>query len=150
MSSHTRVLDATGRLADELVVDIIFLMRRKSWHWIAVVIGLVLGAAIGAAAGIALGRGLWFFTFSAAGVLAGLGMNVGSDFRFIAITTSRLLLVDSSRIIAHPVRSVRQVRPDAITSTTKGLIMRVTIEGEGGYVTSRQNHDRLQRMLHFT
>ena len=48
---HTRTLDRAGRLADELVVDALFIVRRKRWHWPAVIVGLMLGTALGAAIG---------------------------------------------------------------------------------------------------
>lgn len=147
MSSHTRALDATARLTGELTVDIIFLMRRKPWHWIAVLAGLLLGAALGWLAATLAGGFTVFLTVSTAGVLAGLGMNVGSDFEFLAITPSRLLLVHSSRIIAHPVRVALELAATQVHWTTSGPFMRVVVDGDRGYVTSRQNSQRLQRML---
>jgi hypothetical protein len=65
----------------------------------------------------------------------------------VAITPSRLLLMRSSRVIAHPVRVARQLRADGVRWTVKGPFMRVTIDGDDGYMTSSQNAERLQRML---
>ncbi|CAB4363445.1 MAG: hypothetical protein F2681_07985 [Actinobacteria bacterium] len=147
MSAHTRALDATARLTGELTVDIIFLMRRKPWHWAAVLGGLVLGLALGFVVGTAAHHLVLFLTLSCGGVLAGLGMNVGAEFEFVAITPSRLLLLHSSRVIAHPVRIKRPLRADQVRWSAAGPFMRLTIDGRSGYMTSRQNAKRLQRML---
>jgi hypothetical protein len=68
---HTRTLDRAGRLADELVVDALFIVRRKRWHWPAVIVGLMLGTALGA-----IGQPLAVAFLALIG--GGLGMNVGS------------------------------------------------------------------------
>ncbi len=146
MSAHTRALDATARLTGELTVDIIFLMRRKPWHWAAVLGGLVLGLALGFVVGTAAHHLVLFLTLSCGGVLAGLGMNVGSDFEFLARTPSRLLLVGSSRVIAHPVRIERELDPAAVRATTLGPFLRISID-DHHCVTSRQHQERLERML---
>ncbi|MDO8392240.1 MAG: hypothetical protein Q7V57_17340 [Actinomycetota bacterium] len=146
MSSHTRALDATANLSGELTVDIIFLMRRKPWHWVAVAGGFVFGLALGYAAGTLIGGYALFLALSCAGVLAGLGMNVGSDFEFVALTPSRLLLVQSSRVIAHPTRVTRELDPAAVRWTTWGPLLRLDL-GDHRCLTSSGNGTRLQRML---
>ena len=84
MSMQSRTLDRAGRLADELVVDALFIVRRYPWHWPAVVAGVVLGFAGGFAV-----TGLGFLPFASAFVCGGLGMNIASDFRFITRTPTR-------------------------------------------------------------
>ena len=146
MSSHTRALDAITRLSGELTVDEIFFMRRKPWHWVAVLTGTVAGIAIGALIGAAVGNWQWFFVASLGLVLGGLGMNVGADFCFLALTPSRLLLVDSSRVIARPVRAAIAMRPSAVTYRSSGPFLHVEIGGRP-CLTSRSNLTRLERML---
>lgn len=146
MSSHTRALDATAHLSGELTVDIIFLMRRKPWHWFAVAFGFVFGLTLGYVIGAMIGGFTLFLALSCAGVLAGLGMNVGSDFEFVALTPSRLLLVQSSRVIAHPTRIARELNPAGVRWTTWGPLLRLDL-GDHRCLTSRGNGDRLQRML---
>lgn len=146
MSSHTRAIDAITRLSGELTVDQIFFMRRKPWHWAAVSVGLMAGLGIGALVGAAVGTWQWFFVASAALVLGGLGMNVGADFCFLALTPSRLLLVDSSRVIAQPVRRAVALRPGAVTHHAAGPFLHVVIDGRP-CLTSRSNQQRLERML---
>jgi hypothetical protein len=146
MSSHTRAIDAITRLSGELTVDEIFFMRRKPWHAIAVAVGVLVGLGAGAAVGIAVGRGQWFFVASFALVLGGLGMNVGADFCFLALTPSRLLLVDSSRVIAQPVRKAVALPPGAVSYRSAGPFLHVVIDGRP-CLTSRSNRERLERML---
>jgi len=146
MSSHTRAIDAITRLTGELTVDEIFLMRRKPWHWIAVAIGLLTGLAGGLLVGIAVGRWEWFFVVSFAIVLTGLGMNVGADFCFLALSPSRLLLVDSSRVVARPARRAAPLSPGAVTHHAAGPFLHVVVDGRP-CLTSRSNLQRLERML---
>ena len=146
MSSHTRAIDAITRLSGELTVDEIFFMRRKPWHRAAVLVGLVAGLAVGALVGVLVGRGLWFFVVSGAIVLTGLGMNVGADFCFLALTPSRLLLVDSSRVTAQPVRKAVALPRSAVSYRESGPFLHVQIDGRP-CLTSRSNGERLERML---
>jgi len=146
MSSHTRALDATANLSGKLTVDIIFLMRRKPWHWFAVAFGFVFGLTLGYVVGSIVGGFQLFLALSFAGVLAGLGMNVGSDFEFVALTPSRLLLVESSRVIAHPTRITRELEPGLVRWNTLGPFLRLDL-GDHRCLTSSGNDTRLQRMI---
>ena len=137
---HTRTLDRAGRLADELVVDALFIVRRKRWHWPAVIVGLMLGTALGAA----IGQPLAVAFLALIG--GGLGMNVGSDFRFIARSPTRVLLYESSRVIGLPTELVRPVRPDEVSYAPSGPAMHLTVGGEV-HVMARQHAARLRRML---
>jgi len=141
MSMQSRTLDRASRLADELVVDALFIVRRYPWHWPAVAIGLMIGFLGGYAI-----TGLGFLPFAAAFVLGGLGMNIGSDFRFITRTPTRILLMDSSRVIGLPTRLMREVQSADITVTPSGPAMHLTIRGEV-HVMARQHVQRLDRML---
>ena len=137
---HTRTLDRAGRLADELVVDALFIVRRKRWHWPAVIVGLMVGAALGAA----IGQPLAVAFLALIG--GGLGMNVGSDFRFIARSPTRVLLYESSRVIGLPTELVRPVHPDEVSYAPSGPAMHLTVGGEV-HVMARQHAARLRRML---
>ncbi len=136
------MLDRAGRLADEPVVDAIFIVRRKPWHWPAVAIGTVIGFLIGFGATGQPG----FFAFAGALVGFGLGMNIGTDFRFIARTPTRVLLLDSSRVIAKPTHLVAAVQPDAVVATPRIVSADLTIDGER-HVMARHQMPRLERML---
>lgn len=142
MSAHTRTLDRIGRLADERPVDALFIIRRKQWHWPVVVIGVLGGGALGLLAP----SHQWFFVLSGAIIFGGLGMNIGTDFRFIAATPTRVLLLDSSRVIAKPIRLVKSVAPAAVHTTPAGVATNLDIDGEA-HVMARQQHARLERML---
>ena len=145
---HSRTLDRAGRLADELVVDALFIVRRKPWHWPVVAVG----AAIGTAGGFVIDHAVIGSTgiFAAFGFLigGGLGLNAGSDFRFIARSPSRVLLFESSRVIGLPTQLVGSVDPAAV-SFAAGPALRLTIAGEQ-HVMARQHAERLQRMLQAT
>lgn len=141
MSMQSRTLDRAGRLADELVVDALFIVRRYPWHWPAVVVGLTLGFAGGYAV-----TGLGFLPFAAAFVCGGLGMNIGSDFRFITRTPTRLLLMDSSRVIGLPTSVLREIDPAKVTVTSAGPAMHLLAGGQV-HAMARQYTERLQRML---
>jgi hypothetical protein len=142
MSAHTRTLDQIGRLADERAVDALFIIRRKPWHWPVVAVGVLGGAALGLLAP----SHQWFFVLSGAIIFGGLGMNVGTDFRFIAATPTRVLLLDSSRVIAKPIRLVKAVPPSAVLASAAGVATNLDIDGEM-HVMARQQHTRLERML---
>jgi hypothetical protein len=142
MSMHSRTLDRAGRLADELVVDALFIVRRKPWHWPVVAVGLVTGFAAGWAATGSPG----FVAFAFAFVSAGLGMNIGSDFRFIARSPTRVLLYESSRVIGLPTELVRSLDPAAVHCSPAGPALHLAIDGER-HVMARQHATRLQRML---
>jgi len=141
MSMQSRTLDRASRLANELVVDALFIVRRYPWHWPAVAVGLALGFTGGYAI-----TGLGFLPFAAAFVLGGLGMNIGSDFRFITRTPTRILLMDSSRVIGLPTRLLSEVHAEQISVTPSGPAMHLTISGVV-HVMARQHLARLQRML---
>ena len=142
MSMYARTLDRAGRLADELVVDALFIVRRKRWHWPAVAAGLAVGFAVGL---VAVGRPGIVAVFAAL-IGGGLGMNAGSDFRFIARSPTRVLLFESSRVIGLPTQLVRQVRPDEVTYRSSGPALQLRIGGEQ-HVMACQHAERLQRML---
>jgi hypothetical protein len=142
MSAHTRTLDHIGRLADERPVDALFIIRRKPWHWPVVGVGLLGGAALGLLAP----SHQWFFVISGAIIFGGLGMNIGTDFRFIAATPTRVLLLDSSRVIAKPIRLVKAVPPSAVTASPAGVATNLDIDGEL-HVMARQQRPRLDRIL---
>jgi hypothetical protein len=142
MSSQTRTLDRAGRLADERVVDALFIVRRKPWHWPVVLAGAVTGFLIG----FAITGTAGFFAFSGALIGFGLGMNIGTDFRFIARTPTRVLLIDSSRVIARPTHLVKAVAPERVTWRTRIVSADLDIDGEA-HLMARQQIPRLQRML---
>jgi hypothetical protein len=142
MSAHTRTLDQIGRLADERPVDALFIIRRKPWHWPVVAVGVLGGAALGLLAP----SHQWFFVLSGAIIFGGLGMNIGTDFRFIASTPTRVLLLDSSRVIAKPIRLVKSVPPSAVVARAAGVATNLVIDDEL-HVMARQQHARLERML---
>ena len=141
---HSRTLDRAGWLADELVVDALFIVRRKRWHWTAVAIGVALGMVGGAAVDEAVIGTPGLFT-----VFGGLGLNAGSDFRFIGRTPTRLLLFRSSHIIGLPTKLIGEVAVDTVTFAPSGPALRLMIAGER-HVTARQHADRLARMLQST
>ncbi len=109
MSAQSRALDRASRLAGELVVDALFIVRRYPWHWPAVAIGGVLALAVSLAVGAP-----WLLAVPIAGVGAGFGMNAGTEFRFIARTPTRLLLIASSRVIAKPTRVLKELAPGQV------------------------------------
>jgi hypothetical protein len=148
MSMHSRTLDRAGRLADELVVDALFIVRRKPWHWPAVALGVAIGGVTGFALDASIGSpGL----ATALGVLigGGLGLNAGSDFRFIGRSPTRVLLFESSRIIGLPTKLVGEVAATTVTVASSGPALRLAIAGEQ-HVMARQHAARLDRMLHAT
>jgi hypothetical protein len=144
MSSHTRMLDQIARLADDTVVDALFIVRRKRWHWPLVALGMVVGLALGIVLGMAIGRAVWFFALSGVIVGGGLGMNIGTDFRFIARTPSRVLLLDSSRVSAHPTRLVKAVNRVRVEPALVSADLYIDDEL---HVMARQHIARLERML---
>ncbi len=146
MSSHTRTLDQIARLADDTVVDALFIVRRKRWHWPLVAAGMVAGLALGIVLGMAIGKAVWFFALSGVIVGGGLGMNIGTDFRFIARTPSRVLLLDSSRVSAHPTRLVKAVAPSRVRVEPALVSADLYIDDEL-HVMARQHMTRLERML---
>jgi hypothetical protein len=148
VSSHTRTLDQVARLADETVVDALFIVRRKRLHWFLVGTGVIVGTVAGLAVGLAVDRGAWFFAVSGAIVGGGLGMNIGTDFRFIARTPSRVLLLDSSRVSAHPTRLVKAVAPARVHAERAIVTADLFIDDEA-HVMARQHLTRLERMLAF-
>jgi hypothetical protein len=146
---HSRTLDRAGRLADELVVDALFIVRRRRWHWTAVAIGVAIGLIGGAAVDSEVVGTPGLFTVFGVLIGGGLGLNAGSDFRFIGRTATRVLLFESSRVIGLPTELVGEVAPDRITYTPSGPALRLTINGVR-HVTARQHADRLARMLRAT
>lgn len=149
MSMHSRTLDRAGRLADELVVDALFIVRRRTWHWTAVAIGVAIGMVGGAAVDSALIGTPGLFTVFGVLIGGGLGLNVGSDFRFIGRTATRVLLFESSRVIGLPTELVGEVAADQVTYAPAGPALRLTIGGVR-HVMARQHADRLARMLETT
>jgi len=145
MSMNSRTLDRAGRLADELVVDALFIVRRKPWHWSAVAVGVAIGLLGGSELdNVAGSPGI----LAAFGVLigGGLGLNAGSDFRFIGRSATRVLLFESSRVIGLPTELVGEVDASAVSFAPSGPVLRLTVNGER-HVMARQHLGRLQRML---
>ena len=149
MSMHSRTLDRAGRLADELVVDALFIVRRKPWHWTAVAVGVAAGMVGGAAVDEAVIGTPGLFTVFGVLIGGGLGLNAGSDFRFIGRTPTRLLLFRSSHIIGLPTKLIGEVAVDTVTFAPSGPALRLMIAGER-HVMARQHADRLARMLQST
>lgn len=143
---QSRTLDRAGRLADELVVDALFIVRRKPWHWTAVALGVALGLIAGQAVDNALIGSPGIFTAFGVLIGGGLGLNVGSDFRFIARSPTRVLLFESSRVIGLPTELVREVPIDSVTYSPSVLTLRLMIGWER-HVMARQHAERLERML---
>lgn len=142
MSSRSRTLDQVGRVADELAVDALFIVHRHPWHWPAVAIGFVL-ALMGS---LAVGAP-WVLTVPIACIGGGFGMNVGCDFRFIARTPTRLLLMSSSRVIARPTGIIKQLAPNQVAVRGRGFARTLMLDGEA-HVLAGQQVQRLERMTH--
>lgn len=142
---QSRTLDRAGRLAGELVVDALFIVRRKRWHWPAVAGGMLIGVVLGLVVGSVVGLPGLAACFMAL-IGAGLGLNAGSDFRFIARSPTRVLILESSRVIGLPTELVGAVEPASITFSPAGPAMRLMIRGEP-HVMARQHLVRLERML---
>ena len=145
MSAHTRALDATTAMTGELTVDLVWLVRPRRYYWVTVGVGVLVGAIAGAAFGAILGW-QWFFILSGVIVFGGLGMNVGIDFYFLALSPSGLYLVDSSRVTPKPVRKAVHVARGAIGQRPGPMMSRLTIGGRE-YIAGARYRDRLQRML---
>lgn len=146
MSMHSRTLDRAGRLAGELVVDALFIVRRKPWHWPVVAVGVAIGGLIGFEFDTnVIGSPGLFVAFGAL-IGGGLGLNAGSDFRFIGRSANRVLLFESSRVIGLPTELVGEVRAAEVTLASSGPALRLTI-GREQHVMARQHADRLRRML---
>lgn len=146
---HSRTLDRAGRLADELMVDALFIVRRKPWHWTAVAIGVAAGMISGAAVDSAVIGTPGLFTVFGVLIGGGLGLNAGSDFRFIGRSMTRVLLFESSRVIGLPTELVGEVAAHTVTHAPAGPTLRLTIGGVR-HVTARQHTDRIARMLQTT
>jgi hypothetical protein len=142
MSGHAQLLDRVARLADEHVIDAIHVVRRKRFHW-PVVIGLTL---LGTAAGLLVPVAPWFFAPSLAFVGMGLGMNLRSQWRVVARTSSRLLLLDASSVDARPTAVANGLRIEQLTVTPHRFWATMTIDGRP-HIMTRQHLPRLQRML---
>ncbi len=142
MSGHSLLMDRVSRLADEHVIDAIHVVRRKPFHW-PVVIGL---AALGAAIGLLIPVAPWFFAPSLAFIGMGLGMNLRTQWRMIARTSSRLLLLDASSVNARPTAVVTGLRIDQVVVTPHRFWATLTIGGVAHTMT-RGHLGRLQRML---
>lgn len=140
MSSQSRTLDRASRLADELVVDALFIVHRHPWHWPAVAIGAAMALVVSLAVGAP-----WVLAIPIAGIGAGFGMNVGTDFRFIARTPTRLLLLASSRVIAKPTRVLKDLLPAAVVAKGRGFTRTLLLDGEP-HVMAAQHTRRLDRM----
>ncbi|MDO8361805.1 MAG: hypothetical protein Q7V88_02835 [Actinomycetota bacterium] len=136
-----RDLDIASSLTGDLVVDALFLMRRLPWHWPAVAVGIVLGTVGSLAVGAPVP-----FVVAAALVGAGAGMNVGSEFRFVARTTTRVVLLGSSRVIGRPTRVLRYLQPAEVVVKGRGITTRLMIGGEHHAMAPHQRA-RLERML---
>lgn len=143
MASHTKLLDQVSRLADEHAIDAVYVIRRKQFHWPVVIGGLVLGAV----AGLLMPHGWWFWAPSLAFVGMGFGMNVTTDFRLLARTASRVLLLDASRVNAKPTRVATGVGTGQVEVLPRVLWADVTIRAEA-HVMARHQVARLERMLH--
>lgn len=145
MSAHTRALDATTVMTGELTVDLVWLVRPRSYYWVAVGVGAVVGAVFGAFLGAMFGW-QWFFVASAVIVFGGLGMNVGLDFFFLALSPFGLYLVDSIRVTSWPVRKAVRIARNAVEERAGLTTLRVTVGGRD-YIAGPRYRDRLERML---
>lgn len=128
------------------MIDALFIVRRKPWHWPAVAVGVASGGLVGFAVDRAvIGSPGLFLAF---GVLigGGLGLNAGSDFRFIGRSTTRVLLFESSRVIGLPTELVGEVDAAKVSCASSGPALRLTI-GTEHHVMARQHAARLRRML---
>ena len=140
MSARTRALDQVGRLVGEPPLDTLFIVHRRRWHWPAVAIGF----AVALVASLAVGAP-WFLALPIAGIGGGFGMNAGTDFRFIARTPTRLLLLASSRVIAKPTRVIRELAPAQVSMTGRWFTRTLLLDGEP-HVMATQQAPRLDRM----
>ena len=140
MSARTRVLDQVGRMVGEVPLDTLFIVHRRRWHWPAVSVGCAVALVVSLAVGAP-----WVLAIPIAGIGAGFGMNVGTDFRFIARTPTRLLLLASSRVIAKPTRVLKELRPAAVTVEGRGFTRTLLLDGEP-HVMAAQHTLRLDRM----
>ncbi|MDP2290260.1 MAG: hypothetical protein Q8M22_03685 [Actinomycetota bacterium] len=140
MSTRSRTLDQVGRVADELAVDALFIVHRHPWHWPAVVTGFAFALVGSRAFGAP-----WVLAVPIACIGGGFGMNVGCDFRFIARTPTRLLLMSSSRVIARPTGIIKQLAPHQVAVRGRGLARTLVLDGEAHVLAGQQVH-RLERM----
>ena len=76
----------------------------------------------------------------------GFGMNITTDFRLLARTASRVLLLDASRVNAKPTRVATGVGTGQVEVLPRTLWADVTIRAEA-HVMARHQVARLQRML---
>lgn len=127
-------------MADELAIDALFIVHRHPWHWPAVGIGFVLALVGSRAVGAP-----WVLAVPIACIGGGFGANAGCDFRFIARTPTRLLLMSSSRVIARPTGIIRQLAPHEVSVRGRGLTRTLLLDGEP-HVLAGQQAQRLERM----
>jgi hypothetical protein len=141
VAGATRTLDRAGRVVGELVVDALFIVRRHPWHWPAVAIGAAAALVGSSAAGAP-----WILAVPIGFIGGGFGMNVGSDFRFVVRTPTRLLLLGSSRVIASPTEVLATIDPSTVRISGRGVARMVALAGEQ-HVMAAVHTGRLARML---
>jgi len=142
MWSRLRILDQATLVVGEPVLDTVFVVRNRPGHRVIALIGLVMGVALGAAP-----FGLWS-PVTVMGVIAGggLGLNLGTDFRFLALTDRRLVAIESSRAAAWPRQCSGTVDPQTLCAEGRGIWTTMTIEGRPHW-TARAHRARVARMV---
>ena len=142
MWSRLRILERATQVAGEPIVETVFIVRNRRGHVAIAVTGLVVGIALGT---VPFG-GLTAMT--AIGLVAGggLGLNLGTDFRFLARTTQRLVVLESSRAAAWPRAVAGAVDHDRLDATRRGVWLVMHIDGEQHW-TARSHHARVARMV---
>lgn len=141
MWSRLRILARASHVVGEPVLDTVFVVRNRRGHRLIAVTGLVLGVLLGT-----VPFGGWS-PMLAIGIVAGggLGLNLGTDFRFLARTAGRLVVLESSRAAAWPVATAGDVDPEALRTERRGVWLTMQIGGEPHW-TARSHHARVERM----
>ena len=142
MWSRLRILERASQVAGEPVLDTVFVVRNRRRHGLVAVTGLVLGVL---AATVPFGG---WSPLVVVGVVAGggLGLNLGTDFRFLARTAGGLVVLESSRTAAWPVRSAGPVDANRLHARRRGVWLTMQIGAEPHWM-ARTHHARVGRML---
>lgn len=129
-------------MVGEPVLDTVFVVRNRRGHRAIALVGLAIGITLGA-----LPFGVWS-PVTLMGVIAGggLGLNLGTDFRFLALTDRRLVALESSRAAAWPRQASGTVDPHSLRAEARGVWTTMTIEGRPHW-TARTHRARVARMV---
>ena len=133
-----QLLDRASQIIGEQAIDVIFVQNRpKSALAVFAIV------AIPAALGLNL---LWM---ALAGGVAGLGYTALTDYRFIASTPTRLVLLSAVKwsLTARPHEVEGDLQPSDIQLTDKAGINRVVLVKGQQYILSRIFVSRLETML---